>query len=68
MNNDATVLQRAPSAGGTEVLLDLMADALKDMLRAHDAPTASLARRSARNALQAYASLADCSGKKGGLR
>ncbi|WP_432256991.1 hypothetical protein [Limimaricola sp. AA108-03] len=50
------------------MLLDLMADALKDMLRAHDAPTASLARRSARNALQAYASLADCSEKKGGLR
>ena len=50
------------------MVLDLMANALKDMLRAHDEPTAYLARKAARNALQAYASLADCPEKKGGPR
>ncbi|MFT6533715.1 MAG: hypothetical protein ACJASC_003280 [Limimaricola cinnabarinus] len=36
------------------MILDFMADALKDMLRAHDEPTAYLARKSAREALRAY--------------
>lgn len=65
MNKDTSVRQRAQSAGGTEMVLDLMAEALQDMLRAHDEPTAYLARKAARSALQAYASLADCREKKG---
>lgn len=59
MSNDLPALQRVPAAGGTEGVLDLMADALKDRLRAHDEPTAYLARKAARTALQVYATLAD---------